>query len=437
MPNNNFIRQTLNIKDENITFCEDSSKVMRFEVKNSVKCKIYQATLTYTPKCCEKCGKENINHSIIKNGTKTSDIRINKVAEYRTYLRLKKQRFSCRACNQSFTASTDLVQSNCFISKDVKMAVAIEIQEKLSMKDIARIHEVSPTTAFSVMNKFYVEFEAPNDVLPEAIAFDEFKSVKQVNACMSFIFLDLKTRKPVDIVSNRQMKHLEDYFMKYSKEARFGVKYIVIDMYSPYKSLIEKVFPNAQMITDRFHIIQHISRALNNLRVEVMNSFKTSNSEDMKKYRRLKNTWKMILKCADELKIDDFNWRRTFRKNMSQQEMVDEMLSFSDDLKKHYGIYQEFLWYFQQKDTKEIEKMINKYSKDKGLNHRFQTVFKSFKKFLSGIKNALTVSYSNGPIEGMNNHIKVLKRIAYGYRSFKNFRKRILITQKKLFPIVR
>ena len=33
---------------------------------------------------------------------------------------------------------------------------------------------------------------------------------------------------------------------------------------------------------------------------------------------------------------------------------------------------------------------------------------------------------SNGPIEGINNHIKEIKRVAFGYKDFSNFRKRIL-----------
>ena len=44
------------------------------------------------------------------------------------------------------------------------------------------------------------------------------------------------------------------------------------------------------------------------------------------------------------------------------------------------------------------------------------------------ILNAFDVPYSNGFTEGVNNTIKVLKRVAYGYRSFENFRRRILIT---------
>ncbi|MBP2015780.1 transposase, partial [Anaerococcus degeneri] len=37
--------------------------------------------------------------------------------------------------------------------------------------------------------------------------------------------------------------------------------------------------------------------------------------------------------------------------------------------------------------------------------------------------------YSNGAIEGINNYIKVLKRVAFGYRNFANFRTRILISR--------
>ncbi|WP_274705487.1 transposase [Fructilactobacillus hinvesii] len=44
------------------------------------------------------------------------------------------------------------------------------------------------------------------------------------------------------------------------------------------------------------------------------------------------------------------------------------------------------------------------------------------------IKNSFTYSFSNGPLEGINNKIKVINRTADGHRSFKNFRLRILIS---------
>ncbi|NMB03187.1 MAG: transposase, partial [Tissierellia bacterium] len=43
------------------------------------------------------------------------------------------------------------------------------------------------------------------------------------------------------------------------------------------------------------------------------------------------------------------------------------------------------------------------------------------------IKNSFRTSLSNGVLEGINNKIKLIKRIAYGYRSFVNLRLRIML----------
>lgn len=53
--------------------------------------------------------------------------------------------------------------------------------------------------------------------------------------------------------------------------------------------------------------------------------------------------------------------------------------------------------------------------------------FKSLKSFLPYIKNTFETNYHNGFIEGNNNFIKVLKRIAFGFRSFRKFKARIMI----------
>ena len=44
--------------------------------------------------------------------------------------------------------------------------------------------------------------------------------------------------------------------------------------------------------------------------------------------------------------------------------------------------------------------------------------------------NSVKYEYSNGPLEGFNNKIKLLKRVSYGYSSFSNFRLRILIMSR-------
>ena len=68
------------------------------------------------------------------------------------------------------------------------------------------------------------------------------------------------------------------------------------------------------------------------------------------------------------------------------------------------------------------------------ISPELQTAFQTFKMYQSYIKNMLTTPYTNGPIEGINNKIKVIKRIAFGYRSFYHFKFRILMIQNLTKP---
>ena len=61
----------------------------------------------------------------------------------------------------------------------------------------------------------------------------------------------------------------------------------------------------------------------------------------------------------------------------------------------------------------------------------FKAATTAFHNWFEYIINSIMYNYSNGLTEGYNNKIKVLKRIAYGYRNFDNLRKRILLYNLK------
>lgn len=56
-----------------------------------------------------------------------------------------------------------------------------------------------------------------------------------------------------------------------------------------------------------------------------------------------------------------------------------------------------------------------------------KTSLNTLRQFSSYIKNTLELPYSNGVIERNNNTCKLIKRIAFGFRNFKNFKARIMI----------
>lgn len=219
--------------------------------------------------------------------------------------------------------------------------------------------------------------------------------------------------------------------MRFPRKARLKVNYLVMDMNASYNQLLKTVFPNAEIVTDRFHIVQHINRSFNQLRIQVMNRFRTSTSEDQRKYRRLKRYWKLLLKDSDKLEPFKRQYHRLFKKELSQTEIIDELLSDNEELRTAYNFVQLLRYHFSKRDNEGFQETLKEMNPC--LPQSFKKKFKIFKKYHAGIANAFKVKLSNGVTEGLNNKIKLIKRIAFGYRNFYNFRARIYLQQGLIF----
>lgn len=416
MSHSNFILDILNLKDKNITFDENFYSEATL---NDVTVKLFHGTLTYTPKACLSCGHV-FDEKIIKYGFKTSTIKIPNVSGFKAYLKLKKQRYFCKHCNSTFTLETSVVDRNCFISNNTKVSIALSAKEKISEKDIAKNHNVSHCTVSRIIDSFYEYYEPNFNFLPEHLCFDEFKSVKSAAGAMSFIFCNSESGEIVDIVEDRRLHVLKDYFLQYSKAARYSVKTIVIDMYSPYISLIKDVFPNAKIIIDRFHIYQLFSRALNKTRIRVMN-------KDKKNYNKLKKYWKLLLKDKASVDFVKYRYHRCFRNQMREIDIINYLLDLDPELKASYELYHNVRFCIKSKDFEGLIKTLN--DSIHSVSDYMKTSIRTIKKYIDYVGNTLRYDYNNGVLEGINNKIKVIKRIAFGFRCFYHFKNRILITQ--------
>ncbi len=314
MPLNNYIKDLLDVKNKNIHF--DDSFISNNNIKG-VTSKVFHAKLTYSPDSCPCCG--GLGNTIIKYGFKTSLIKILQVSNFNTYLSLKKQRFLCKQCNQTFIAHTNIVDKYCHISKATKLAISLEAIEKISEKDIARRFNVSHVTVNRVINSHFTDYIPNKEFLPKVLCFDEFKSTKDCSGAMSFIMCDGVTHNIVDIVEDRQLNSLIDYFSKYSLNARNNVEHIVIDMYSPYVSLIDKIFPKAKISIDRFHLVQLVNKAFNKTRIAIMKNYSKKNTP---LYNKLKKYWKLFLKPYTELSYERKMYCRNFKRYISKRKLL-------------------------------------------------------------------------------------------------------------------
>lgn len=423
----NNTRKLLNLTEDTLIF--DDNWLSR-EARNNRSVNMISGRLTSVDKQCQQCGFSQS----VKNGTYQTISQLPEIDRRPTFLKLKRERYLCKNCGSTFSATTSLVDDYCRISKQLKYQIAFDLKENRSRKEISQFHCVSENTVQRVLFSFTNTCRPNFQFLPTALCVDEFSSTPGCHNGMSFICADAQSKKIIDILPDRRLHTLVSYFMKYSRKARLKVKFLVMDMNASYGQLIKTVFPNAEIVTDRFHIVQHINRAFNILRVKEMNRLKRYDQDEAKQYRRLKRYWKLLLKDRSELNYKHVYYRPLFKKNMSSTELVDELLSFSHLLKAAYNYVQELKYAYKTKDyTLFLELCIDVPPE---LPNEFRVKFKIFNKFSQGIINAFKCSYSNGFWEGINNKIKVIKRVAYGYRNFLLFKRRIFLIQNQVFQTI-
>ena len=423
MSHNDYITNILGLKDKNIII---NDKITT-KTSKGITYNVIEGNLSYTNNYCPICGTVN-DGNIIKYGSKASDIKILPISGNPAILRLHKQRFYCKSCNSTFSAKSSLVERNCYISNPIKQKITIDLTKKISEKDIAEINSVSHSTVSRIVDNAFKQFSPKKNYLPRHLLFDEFKSTKDAKGAMSFIFCDADKHEIIDIVENRQLDALIKYFQSSSKPARRAVRTICIDFYTPYMTLIKKLFPKAKIIVDRFHTVQLLSRAMSITRVQAMKKLNRKSME----YKRLKKYWKLIQKDCNELDGINFSHYTHFKEFVSQKTIVNKSIAVDPILEKTYEVYQLLMSDIKRKDPDSLFKHIETYIND--VSGKMQISMTTILENSDYVRNALTAHYSNGIIEGINNYIKVLKRIAFGYRSFFHFRNRILITRNLVKP---
>ncbi len=420
MIHSHYTRNILNIEDKNIHFFENCLETKKIK---GIVTKIFHALLTYTPDYCPICGTLSASsNNIIKWGFKKNcKIKIPKVSNYNTILNLHKQRFYCKHCNNTFIASTPLIDRGKQISNNSKLSITLNLMSKNSEKDTAFRNNVSTNTANRILSNISKDkLIANNGKLPSVMGIDEFKATKDTKSKMALIIVDHNSKNIFDINSSRFSNDIEKYFKRYSKKERDKVKFITVDLYKPYYQLFSKLFRKAIIVPGRFHIVLQIRNALDKTRI---NLCKKSNPN----YNKLKKYWKLILKFNEDLDCKTKRYSPNFRKDISEYDIVNYLINTNSELKATYNIYQGILKSIRTKDKDTFCKIIHHY--DSNISIHAKKAIKTFLDMEKYIINAFKYDYSNGIVEGTNNVIKSIKRSAYGYRKFTHFKARIMLVK--------
>lgn len=317
---------------------------------------------------------------------------------------IRKRRYICKNCNSTFSENNPYIKRYCHFPQRFYLEVIKETFDLQSFSAIARRFGTSVTSIIRWFDNIYY----PKAELPNCIAIDEFKG-NAGGEKFQCNLADPVKHKIIDILPNRDSEDLYKHFLEYPYEKRAKVKKVVMDLSTLFRSVAKKIFPEAKIIADKFHVIRVVTNSLENVRKRIQKEFHDTKRKWFKRSRQL--LLKPEYKLTDDDKIE-----------------LNRMLNSSRELEKAWLLKELFYEIFKEKERKAAKHQLRDWlllAAELSVPE-FKHCITTFTNWSTEIANIVGENVSNGFIEGSNNKIKVLKRMSFGFQNFRRFRNRIL-----------
>lgn len=417
----------------------------------------------YCPKCIARMHSKGfyirkVNHPILRGNVKL-------------YLIVHQRKWHCPHCGLYMNESFPFLERYSHSSNMTPFLVINAMKDiNLSAARAARQFNLSDTQVHDLFNSYVDLDRLP---LPEYISIDEVFLNTGDKDKYAFVIMDFVTGDIIDIVHNRWMSTLEEYFLAIPLEERKRVKGVICDAYRNYQLIPEKFFPNACTILDSFHVIKIIIERLNTYIYKVMKRYQERDKKRMEEKNHdtnsdhktikdsqevvlLKNYRWVLLKNRDEI---NYSTKRYYHKRLGmvvdtftiEKMFLDLDPNFRElrDLKEAYIQFNNQHYSEEEQARKALDDLIMKYEKCN------QSIFNYFSAFLKSSKELILNSFtetkvhrksarqeteyysrlSNGPMESFNRKPKDYKRLARGFSDFHYTRNRILWSMRENAPI--
>jgi len=242
---------------------------------------------------------------------------------------------------------------------------------------------------------------------PEFMGLDEF-SVRGRRLYHTAI-CNLMEGEVMEVVEGQGQQKVEEYLDKLTEPEK--VKAVAMDMHEPFRQAIQMCLPHARVVADKFHLIRHINGALDKVRSRLQGGSRSGKRKDLFKSRYT------LLKGAERLA----DWERA---------RLNQLFYRYPELKKAWIFKESFRTWYKETDRSRAEEMLELLEGKiaSGSLYEFKELLHTFANWREEILNYFDYRITNGFVEGKNNRIKTIKRMAYGYRNMDNFRMRILAT---------
>lgn len=229
-------------------------------------------------------------------------------------------------------------------------------------------------------------------------------------------FVDLERGRLLDVVPGRSAKAVQDWLATRSPQWRAGVRTVAIDPFRGYANGVAVHLGRVTVVVDPFHVVALANRAIDDVRRRVQNEtlgHRGRSGDPLYEIRRLllrgieRHTDRSRARLDAGLAAGD-----------PRDELLDTLLA-KEALRSMYAA----------ETSAEAARRLDAFlveCRDSAVPE-LHRLAKTVSRWRKEILAHHSTGASNGPTEAVNLVVKKVIRVAHGFRSFKNFRLRVLL----------
>lgn len=327
---------------------------------------------------------------------------------------------ACKRCGVTRLDTLDIADSRKSYTRSLARYV-LDLTKDMTLKAVAERARIGWDTVKAIVKedlKRRLKRRKLNKV--RFIAIDEM-AVKKGHRYLTNV-VDLETGEVIYSAEGRDTECLRPFFNKIKRSKKARLEAIAVDMSNAYLKAIELYAPaGVKIIHDRYHLVANMNRVLDEVRRD--------------EYRRNSGPEKSVMKGSRYLLLAGFE---NIYDNEEKFSRLESLLALNETIHKVYLLKEDLRMFWEQDSREDAQRFIGIWLKEARAlgNPHLDKMANMIEKHMEQILNHYDYPISTGPLEGINNKIKVLKRTAYGYRDMEFFNLRILFIRNTELALV-
>jgi transposase len=330
--------------------------------------------------------------------------------DMRTFLHFKIRRFECEQCGHRFTEEVQAVAWRRHQTLRFEQTVYRHCLHS-DKKAVAEEFHLSQSTVFGIFKRHAEctqQAQSTGDIV-RILGIDEI-SIKKRHKQFALVLSDLERKCVIAVLPSREQAQLKCWFATLSQEQIRAIRVVSMDMWRPYRSFVERYFPRADIVADRFHVMKQLNDQLSKARRQIQRQADESTKAALKGCR-----W-LLVRNRDSL-------------SESQRQQLQMAIDADSHLREAYLLKEEFRLIFERiHDQDRAQRFLKAWMlKVQSSGNKYLLGFvNTLRNWFKPILNYFDERITNGFVEGMNRAIRLVISRAFGYRNFDNLKLQIL-----------